>query len=223
MTGATRRVYIVSDLHLGGAQAAAGERGFQICTQTAALAELIDRLAARNPDNGGEELVIAGDFVDFLAESDGTGENGDPVWKALREDDAVAEQLLHTVAMRSPDVFAALRRFSARGHTLTILLGNHDIELALSAVQAAFRMGLGQPQDIAARLRFERGDKPGMIEVGGARILIGHGEQSDPWNKVDYPHLPGPGAPQSADAGSFRYAAGSRLVKTIMKDRKSVV
>ena len=81
MTGATRRVYIVSDLHLGGAQAAAGERGFQICTQTAALAELIDRLAARNPDNGGEELVIAGDFVDFWRNQMELAKNGDPVWK----------------------------------------------------------------------------------------------------------------------------------------------
>lgn len=219
MTGATRRVYIVSDLHLGGAQAAAGERGFQICTQTAAFAELIDRLAARNPDNGGEELVIAGDFVDFLAESDGTGENGDPVWKALREDDAVAEQLLHTVAMRSPDVFAALRRFSARGHTLTILLGNHDIELCYPRVRQALKHLLGVPSHVGLRFIYD-GE---AYAVGDA--LIEHGNRYDGWNAIDYDALRrvcslksrGQAIPPSL---RFPAPAGSQLVAEVMNPVK---
>ena len=45
MLGQRRKVYIVSDLHLGGAAPTSpGERGFQICTQTAQLAEFIDHL-----------------------------------------------------------------------------------------------------------------------------------------------------------------------------------
>lgn len=184
MTGAQRRVYIVSDLHLGGAQAAGdGERGFQICTQTAALAELIDRLAARNPENGGEELVIAGDFVDFLAESDGNGENGEPTWKALREDDVAAERLLHTVVSRSPDVFAALRRFSMRGHTLTILLGNHDIELSYPRVRRALQALLGVPSQAFLRFIFDGEAYP----IGDA--LIEHGNRYDGWNAIDYDAL----------------------------------
>ena len=68
------------------------------------------------------------------------------------------------------------------------------------AVQATLRAHLGQPDAVRAKLQFQRGNEPAIIDAGGARILITHGEQNDEWNKVDYPHLPGPGAPQSSGA-----------------------
>ncbi len=184
MTEAPRRVYIVSDLHLGGARADnPGERGFQICTQTDALAEFISRLSARDAASTGEELVIAGDFVDFLAESDEFGPNGEPTWKALRDDDDVAAGLLQTVVSRSPEVFAALRRFVARGHTLTILLGNHDIELAYPRVRQALRKLLGVPASAGLRFIYD-GE---AYSVGDA--LIEHGNRYDGWNAIDYDAL----------------------------------
>ena len=56
------------DLHLGGAPATDGGRGFQICPPAtqAMLAAFIDRLPERQP-NADCRLVIAGDIVDFLA------------------------------------------------------------------------------------------------------------------------------------------------------------
>ena len=112
MTQQRRTAYIVSDLHLGGSGPnSEGERGFQICTQTAALSDFIFRLAAQ-PAHSPVELVINGDFVDFLAEPTKDSRSGEPSWVPLREDEAVAQQLLETVIGRSQDVFAALRRLA---------------------------------------------------------------------------------------------------------------
>ena len=80
MATARQRGYVISDLHLGGAPPASpGERGFQLCTQVDALAAFIDQLAgqAADPDNR-LELVINGDFVDFLAEEGPAAAGGSP-------------------------------------------------------------------------------------------------------------------------------------------------
>ena len=112
-------------------------------------------------------------------------------------------------------------RVLAAGGEVTIRLGNHDAELALGEVQEALRESLGQPAAVAARLRFERGDQPHLIEVGGTRVLVTHGEHGDAWNRVDYARLPGPGGPDVA-AADYAYAPGSQLVKTIMNPLKRV-
>jgi len=103
---------------------------------------------------------------------------------------------------------------------VVLRLGNHDVELALAEVQAVLRQGLGQPPEVAQRLLFQRGDAPWVLEVGGARVLLAHGEQHDSWNKVDYEHLPGPGAPDGADAAHYHYSAGSLLVKKLLNPLK---
>ena len=56
MATARQRVYVISDLHLGGAPPATpGGRGFQLCTQVDALAEFIGQLAAQ-PLHGADDL-----------------------------------------------------------------------------------------------------------------------------------------------------------------------
>ena len=63
------RLFVISDLHLGGEPASDASRGFQICPPTTQrkLAEFIGRLGGRTADCD-DRLVIAGDIVDFLAE-----------------------------------------------------------------------------------------------------------------------------------------------------------
>lgn len=100
------------------------------------------------------------------------------------------------------------------------VLINHDVELAFASLQARIRAALAQPSEIAARLRFERGEKPAILDVGGARILVTHGEHPDGWNRVDYRHLPEPECGVGADAAAFTYAPGSRLVKMLMNPFK---
>lgn len=219
MTQQRRTAYIMSDLHLGGAGPQAdGERGFQICTQTAALADFIDRLAAQ-PASSPVELVINGDFVDFLAEPADTSRSGDPTWVPLRQDEAVAQQLLATVIGRSHEVFAALRRLVAHGHSLTVLLGNHDIELSYPAVRKTLAQQLGIP--LHATLRFLYDGE--AYSIGNA--LIEHGNRYDGWNAIDYDALRrvcsllSRGQPIPSDR-KLTPPAGSQLVAQVMNPLK---
>lgn len=196
------KTLIVSDLHLGNGS------GYDIYAGGDALPALLRTFAA-----AGHTVIFNGDSVDFLM-------NEDPL--ELDEARAIhqAEQLFAEPSTAA--VLKALGEVLAAGGNVVIRLGNHDIELALGGVQARLRAALGQPTEVAARLRFERGDKPAILTVGGARILVTHGEQNDVWNKVDYLHLPGPDSAVGTAAQDFTYAPGSRLVKTIMNPLKRV-
>jgi UDP-2,3-diacylglucosamine pyrophosphatase LpxH len=145
--------------------------------------------------------------------------NEDPLvldtWRAVAQARALASW------PSTADVLASLGRILARGGEVIIRLGNHDIELALAEVQAVFREALRQPPEIAAKLLFMRGDSPLLLDVGRARLLLAHGDQNDNWNKVEYAHLPGPGAPVGAEARDYQYAAGSVLVKTLLNPLKA--
>jgi hypothetical protein len=94
-------------------------------------------------------------------------------------------------------------------------LGNHDLELALPAVQQVIRSALGQPVAVSNRLCFVTGERPLLVEIGGTRVLITHGEHDDPWNRIDYPQLLAY-ADGAAAATAFRYPAGSQLVRRII-------
>ena len=221
MTTARQRVYVISDLHLGGAPPAhPGERGFQLCTQVDALAAFIDQLAAQPvcPDDR-VELVINGDFVDFLAEEGPVAVAGGTPWSPIKDDPKLARQLLLDIAGRNQSVFAALAALQRRGHTLTLVLGNHDVELAFPAVRAALATLLGVPPSGALRF-FHDGE---AYRVGDA--LIEHGNRYDSFNVVDYDALRRVCALQSrgqAVPEELRLPApvGSQLVAELMNPIK---
>ena len=194
------KTLIVSDLHLGNGGS------YDIFAGGETLPSLLRRFAAP-----GHTVICNGDGVDFLM-------NEDPL--ELSEARAVEQATQICQNPVTQGVLHAIGDVLAAGASVVFRLGNHDIELALPGVQATLRAHLGQPDAVRAKLQFQRGNEPAIIDAGGARILITHGEQNDEWNKVDYPHLPGPGAPPSAHAEDFRYAAGSKLVKTIMNPLK---
>ncbi len=201
MSGSARTI-VLSDLHLGSGGL------YDIFAGGEALPRFLRQHATKETT-----VILNGDSVDFLM-------NEDPL--ELDESRAMKQAAQTFSAKETQQVLHALGDVLAAGGNVIVRLGNHDIELALGGVQQLLRSSLGQPEAVSQRLRFERGDKPGIIEVGGAKILISHGEQSDAWNKVDYPHLPGPGASSGATGDNFRYASGSRLVKTIMNPLKRV-
>ena len=221
MATARQRVYVISDLHLGGAPPAnAGERGFQLCTQVDALAAFIGELATEpvDPDNR-VELVINGDFVDFLAEAAPAGSLGGSPWSPLKEDPQLARQLLCDIAQRNQSVFTALANLQRRGHTLTLVLGNHDVELAFPAVRQALGTLLGVPPGGALRF-FHDGE---AYRVGDA--LIEHGNRYDRFNVVDHDALRRVCALQSrgqAVPEELRMPApvGSQLVAELMNPIK---
>lgn len=179
MATAGRQVYIISDLHLGGAAPATGnpeDRGFRINTHIEELALFVQTLAAKP---GKVELIINGDTVDFLAER----EAAPPYWRPFTFDPAAAASKLEAIASRDKPFFDALGDLLERGHRLTILLGNHDVELAMPLVR----------RKLESILRVEGRHDYHFIGNGEAYIvgdaLIEHGNRYDAFNVIDYDSL----------------------------------
>jgi hypothetical protein len=91
-----RKVFIISDLHLGGAYPVSREaenRGFRLCTHADAIVRFVDRLAKEIPEKGPYELVLNGDTVDFLAERDGDAD----AWSPFTSDPQLAVDKFNAV------------------------------------------------------------------------------------------------------------------------------
>jgi UDP-2,3-diacylglucosamine pyrophosphatase LpxH len=215
MSDLLRQVFVISDLHLGGAYADPGTpgRGFRICTHAREVAAFIDALAAKPVGPPKVELVVNGDLVDFLAETDSADK-----WEPFTYDQATAVQKLEAIMRRDRVVFDALGRFVAAGHRLVILLGNHDIELAMPLVRLALAGAIGA----------ERGADYEMVRYDEAYVvgdaLIEHGNRYDAWNAVSHDGLQRLCAlasrGQTADGSVFHAPAGSQLVAEMMNPVK---
>lgn len=190
------RTLVVSDLHLGNGGL------YDTFAGGSALPQLIGWFAA-SPGR----ILVNGDAADFLL-------NEDPL--VIDVETATAQARAIVAAPESAAVLRALGDALASGCEVVFRLGNHDVELALSEVQAVFRAALGQPAEVAARLQFQPGTEPAILEVGGARVLLTHGEHRDPWNRVDYRRLLAP----PDERRRFVYPPGSKLVKTILNPLK---
>jgi UDP-2,3-diacylglucosamine pyrophosphatase LpxH len=177
-----RKVYVISDLHIGGAYPVPGSgdtRGFRLNTHVDVATEFVVRVTASATAGVSLELVINGDLVDFLAERSSSG----PVWVPFTPDPDDACQKLEAIITRDQPFFDALGRFLAAGHRLTLLLGNHDIELGLPPVRAKFASLLG----IDGHTDYEFIANDEAYVIGGA--LIEHGNRYDGFNMVDYDSL----------------------------------
>jgi UDP-2,3-diacylglucosamine pyrophosphatase LpxH len=162
-----RRVISISDLHIGGDE-------YPMLGHPQKLTDFLTQLAAYSPDAGEEvELVINGDFVDFLAEKPGT---------AWTTDEGAAVAKLENVFRRSPEIFDALARCAHVLSRFTILLGNHDVELAYPRVREALFRRLGTNPH---RCLFIYNNESYRI----GELLIEHGNRYDTWNAIDHEGL----------------------------------
>src|SRR5579864_5175402 len=103
-----RNLFVISDLHLGGKPplpGAADSRGFRLCTQVDALANFVGLVADR-PPGAGTELVINGDFVDFLAHQHEDGAK----WRPFLPDSETALSVLQDIVRNNSAVFNQLSR-----------------------------------------------------------------------------------------------------------------
>jgi UDP-2,3-diacylglucosamine pyrophosphatase LpxH len=166
-------LYVISDLHLGGAPAGNGARGFQICppaTQNV-LAGFIRRLP-RPTQDWDRRLVIAGDIVDFLAEEP---------FEAFTADPSAAQAKLESIVKNTAPVWSALQEFVRDRHgALTLMLGNHDVELSLPGPRQWLleQIGPGRVDFLCDNQAFTLG-----------RVLIEHGNRFDAWNAVPHDSL----------------------------------
>ncbi|HEX8136625.1 MAG TPA: metallophosphoesterase [Pyrinomonadaceae bacterium] len=162
-----RRLIIISDLHIGGDE-------YPMLGHPEKLVNFLNELADyRPPPKQTIELVINGDFVDFLAQAP---------FKAWTEDQSSAISKLEAAMTRFPSVFAALARCAQKLSGLTLVLGNHDVEMALPKVRERF---LKELQTDTRRCTFIITNE--AYSIGD--LLIEHGNRYDGWNAIDHDGL----------------------------------
>jgi UDP-2,3-diacylglucosamine pyrophosphatase LpxH len=209
-----RTVSIVSDLHLGG------DPDFRMMTHPDRLAAFIAAIAAHDARTSKQELVVNGDFVDFLAEVHHTDAHGNPRWEPFLVDAALAAARFEKIAagMDAP-VFDALAALLEAGHRLTVLPGNHDVELCLPTVRRALlerlRVRLGHDLHV-------QHDGEGYA-IGDA--LVEHGNRYDESNFIDHERLHNLRVKQSLrraepEALPFAPPLGSMFVARAMNEIK---
>lgn len=160
------RVAVISDLHLGGDPPAMTSRPER-------LSRFLDRLPSLRAADEDLHLVIAGDFVDFLAVRP---------WEPFTADPrAAVDKLRRTMAGPFAPVFDALGRLAAADHRITVTIGNHDLELALPPVEAALRERLGAGDRVAFLVDGR------ALRLGG--VLIEHGNRYEAVNANDFTGL----------------------------------
>jgi UDP-2,3-diacylglucosamine pyrophosphatase LpxH len=221
-----KHIYVISDLHLGGNPALPTESyetiSFQMCPFQARrrLAKFIHHLRAAHP---GEDvhLVINGDFIDFLAE-EAQGSTSIPQFEAFTASSEDAVIKLDRVIKRTDEgapqgerVFEALQVFLVEGHSLTIILGNHDLELSLPACRRRLISALTDDKPAKIELildgeAFEHGD-----------LIVEHGNRYDGWNAVAYGVLRAHRSRVSRHESPYNFLPppGSRLVSEIMNPK----
>lgn len=158
-----------------------GRIGSQICRSAAELTHFVDWVTGESQAKdftGVTELIINGDMVDFLSP-----EQAAPSKEWISDQQAAILRLEGIITRsrsggpRGP--FEALAEFLQKDRTeLTMLLGNHDVELALPAVREHLEKVFGS----ATRFRLIC---DGEALVRG-RVLIEHGNRYDSWNALSY-------------------------------------
>lgn len=178
-------VIVISDLHLGGGAADKGDD--HVCDQQQ-LAGFINTLRASDDGQAGRiELYINGDFLEFA-------QVGQHLY-TLRSADAWCSEVesrakLGLILDGHPEVFAALKAFSAAGNRVTLAAGNHDVDLFWEGVQTDLCAAAGPIDFVLGADWTSRFD---------GRLRIAHGHQHDPANRFSrwgHPFVSGPGGEQ---------------------------
>lgn len=179
-----KTVYLVSDLHLGQGRNRSDNtwhvlEDFRV---DEAFSAFIDHISASQEH---VELVIAGDFIEYLQILPELGLQAPRDHLGLTEHQSLQRTFVvlgqSNVATGHPEVFAALRRFMQRGNSLTMLAGNHDIDLLWPRVWLLLYYNICPPGS-ANRFRLE----PFSYTIGSApsgRIYIEHGHEHDRANR----------------------------------------
>jgi UDP-2,3-diacylglucosamine pyrophosphatase LpxH len=204
-------LYSISDLHLGGARP-----GGQIFCQGARLKSFLQTLAGKS---GPLCLVIAGDLFDSLPYLTGSG-----TYVAIDGAADILQTIMDTPAFAP--VFDGLKAFlRADGHELVVLIGNHDLEIALPEAQEALLRAIAPTNPARGRVRFSTGGVGFRCQVGDLTVYVSHGNEADVWNHVDHEALRraahARALGQTWDARAWVPNAGTKLVIDAMNAIKA--
>jgi UDP-2,3-diacylglucosamine pyrophosphatase LpxH len=179
---------VFSDVHLGSDLNDSGPTVPRSVVIDRDLAALLAHYRKVTPPANRWRVIVAGDFIDFAGMSI-DARAGDVLETELSAterkyglggaEDHVRLKLKRALS-RHPDVFAELAAFVGDGHALTLIHGNHDLELYWDVVKSDFCALLASPAasaaEIAARVDFE----PWFFYREGF-VFIEHGHQYDPF------------------------------------------
>ena len=193
--GKPRHIFITSDWHLGGTSDQSTPENVQvgtsICRSAKEIAAWIDWVKgeATNSTHAGKvetEIVLNGDIVDFLA-ADDAAEFPAEVWigseeKAITRLDGIVRRAAEEGENRRGPFEALAEFLYGDDCAVTLLSGNHDVELCLPKVRH-YLIGL-----LRAHGRSYEFIHDGEACVRG-RLLIEHGNRYDPLNNVNHSRL----------------------------------
>lgn len=198
-------LYVISDIHLGGEPGNNGSSGFQICPKPSQeiLTEFIKNLPRPTSDQD-VQLILAGDIVDFLAEKE---------FAAFTADAQKAFDKLSRIVDATEPIWSALADFVKGDGALTLILGNHDIEMSFPRARAFLMQLLGK-----GRVNFIYDNE--AFTMGP--VLIEHGNRYDAWNAVAHGALRRLRSRMSRELPmeEFPVMPGSRLVIDVMNPIK---
>src|SRR5262245_4801099 len=174
-------ILVVSDLHFGEEllPGATAERRHAIEVGARAFHEFLRYHEVRRLGGRPWRLVIAGDLFDFMsvmipATREQPARNADERHYGLARGRATGVARLQRICENHGELLRDLVAFAAAGHTIDIIVGNHDIELLEADVVAELERQLraaGADDAIAARISV----RPWFVyEPGVAWIEHGH-------------------------------------------------
>ena len=193
---------IISDLHIGRND---DFDIFKSATKTEALSTLLSYWGGqKNP----VELIVNGDFVDFLQLRP---------WNQFGRKTALDK--ISEITQANAQVFDIFGKFLQNPeHCITVLLGNHDVELAYPEVWAKVEKAiLASAGGAEGRLRFLKDRTTHRFTINGVLAHVEHGNANDRWNALNYISLF-----QDAETSTetFRYPPGTSFVFDVMNKFK---
>jgi UDP-2,3-diacylglucosamine pyrophosphatase LpxH len=138
---ALANILIVSDLHFGEEllPGASSERRHAIALGSSAFREFLRYHTVRRRDGRPWRLVIAGDLFDFMSvvipgTKDRPAKSADERRFGLGRGAQPGVERMRRICEAHRPLLADLGRFAAAGHTVEIIVGNHDVELLVPDV-----------------------------------------------------------------------------------------
>lgn len=221
---ATHNLLVVSDLHFGEEllPGTSLEKRQIVELGARTFIEFLVHYQQRRENGRPWQLVVAGDLFDFMsvivpgAAAQARLDRDVRLWGASRAGAAAVERMT-LVAQRHRAVLAQLIAFANAGHTVDIVVGNHDIELLDPAVATELSRQLlliaGTRHDGLARIRIT----PWGVYVPGT-VWIEHGHQHDEACSFEFGFAPTSPAASPTEHATFLtnvdYAAVRYLATT---------